>query len=310
MFAISQRAFGAPDVLELTTIERPTPIPSEVLIRIHATAINPVDAMVRSGAFPLIGPPPFILGWDMAGVVEEVVPGVNRFEVGDRVFGMPFFPRAAGTYAEYIAVPSRQLARIPAGLDDVHAAALPMAALSAWQGLHDSAHLQAGERVLIHGGAGGVGHLAIQIAKAHGAEVITTTSRPKHDFVRDLGADHVVDYRSVDFAETVRGIDTVFDTVGGAYGHRSLQTLRPGGRLVTIVDRADVELRTATVAAGMQFIGVTVEPDYPALEEIARLVEAGQLRVRVDHELELAEAAKAHELIESGRTQGKIVLTI
>ncbi|MFE9646435.1 NADP-dependent oxidoreductase [Streptomyces sp. NPDC006365] len=310
MRAITQRSFGGPEVLELTETDRPQPLPSEVLVRVHAAAVNPVDAMVRSGAVPLLGEPPFVLGWDISGIVEEVVPGVTRFQVGDEVYGMPFFPRAGNAYAEYVAVPSRQLARKPAAVDHAHAAALPLAGLTAWQSIVDTAQVRAGQRVLIHGGGGGVGHLAVQIAKARGAHVIATASAAKHDFVRGLGADEVIDYRTVDFTDAVTDADLVLDTVGGGYGPRSLHALRPGGLLVTLVDRADTALQQATAAAGRRFAGVTVEPDHIGLQEITKLVDTGQLRPYIEDTLPLADAAKAHQLIESGRTQGKIVLTL
>ncbi|BDM69837.1 NADPH:quinone reductase [Streptomyces nigrescens] len=310
MHAITQHTFGGPEVLELTDVDRPEPLPSEVLVRVHAAAVNPVDAMVRSGAFPLLGKPPFLLGWDISGVVEEVVPGVTRFQVGDEVYGMPFFPRAGNAYAEYVAVPSRQLARKPAALDHAHAAALPLAGLTAWQSIVDTAQVRAGQRVLIHAGGGGVGHLAVQIAKARGAHVIATASAAKHDFVRGLGADEVIDYRTTDFTDVVTDADVVLDTVGGGYGPRSLRALRPGGLLVTVVDRADTALQQAATEAGRRFAGVTVEPDHTGLQEIAKLVDTGQLRPYVSDALPLADAAKAHQLIESGRAQGKIVLTL
>jgi len=310
MHAITQHSFGGPEVLELTDVDQPQPLPSEVLVRVHAAAVNPVDAMVRSGAFPLLGKPPFVVGWDISGVVEEVVPGVTRFQVGDEVYGMPFFPRAGNAYAEYVAVPSRQLARKPAAVDHAHAAALPLAGLTAWQSIVDTAQVQAGQRILIHGGGGGVGHLAVQIAKARGAHVIATASAAKHDFVRGLGADEVIDYRTVDFTDVVTDADLVLDTVGGDYGPRSLHALRPGGLLVTVVDRADTALQQAATAAGRRFAGVTVEPDHIGLQEITKLVDTGQLRPYVEDTLPLADAAKAHQLIESGRAQGKIVLTL
>lgn len=310
MRAITQKSFGDPHVLDVTDLPRPEPLPSEVLVRVHAAGVNPIDAVVRSGAFPLIGQPPFVLGWDISGVVEEVVPGVNRFRPGDEVFGMPFFPRAGSGYAEYVAVPSRQLARKPAALDHLQAAALPLAGLTAWQSLVDTARIEPGRRVLIHGGGGGVGHLAVQIAKAHGAHVITTARADKHDFVRGLGADEAVDYRSTDFSEAVRDVDVVLDTVGGDYGHRSIPVLRPGGLLVTAVDRTDTALRAAVESAGRRFAGITVEPDHVGLEALADLAAAARLTPHVGHALPLADAAKAHVLVESGRTRGKIVLTL
>jgi NADPH:quinone reductase-like Zn-dependent oxidoreductase len=309
MRAVSQFSFGGPDVLEVIEVEQPVPIPSEVLVRIHAAGINPVDAMVRSGALALLGEPPFILGWDISGTVVDVVPGVTRFSIGDEVYGMPFFPRAGGGYAEYVAVPSRQLALRPRNVDHEHSAVLPLAGLTALHSLVDVAHVHRGQRVLIHGGGGGVGHLAVQIAKSLGAQVIATASAPKHPVIRDLGADQVVDYRSVDFTEVVDGIDVVLDTVGAGYAERSLHTLVPGGLLITVVERANAELKAKTLAAGMRFAGITVEPDYVGLETLADLVDSGRLRPQVAGTFPLADAAKAHELVETGHATGKVVLT-
>jgi NADPH:quinone reductase-like Zn-dependent oxidoreductase len=309
MRAIIQKEFGDPRVLEIAEVETPDPLPSEVLVRVHAASINPVDAMVRSGAFPLLGEPPFILGWDISGVIERVVPGVTRFAVGDQVYGMPFFPRPGNAFAEYVAVPSRQLAAKPGTLDHAEAAALPMAGLTAWHSLVDTAHIEAGQRVLIHAGAGGVGHLAIQIAKAKGAHVITTASTGKHDFVRSLGADEAIDYRTQDFSTLARDFDVVLDAAGG-YGDASISTLKPNGLFVTIVERADTALKARIEAAGRRFAGVTVEPDGTGLEHLAALAEAGSLRPHLEHTIPFEHAAKAHELIESGRTRGKIALTM
>jgi len=236
--------------------------------------------------------------------------GVTRFEVGDEVYGMPFFPRAASAYAQYVAAPSRQFARKPPGLSHAEAAALPLAGLTAWQSLVDTARLGAGQRVLIHGAGGGVGHLAVQIAKARGAYVVGTASAAKHDFVRSLGADELIDHQTCDFAAVVGDLDVVLDSLGGETARRSISVLRPGGMLVTIVGRRDTDLAARTRAAGRRFAGLSVEPDYPGLEALAALVDSGQLRVHLQTTLPLAEAAKAHQLLESGRTAGKIVLTI
>jgi NADPH:quinone reductase-like Zn-dependent oxidoreductase len=307
MRAVIQNTFGGPEVLEVVETERPKPLSGEVLIRVHASALNPVDAAVRSGAFPLLGEPPFGLGWDISGVVEEAGPGA-RFAVGDEVYGMPFFPRAANGYAEYVAAPSRQVADKPATLDHVHAAALPLSGLTAWQGLVDAAKLSAGDRVLIHRAAGGVGHLAVQIAKTRGAHVIALASAAKHEFVRGLGADEVIDYRTTDFTEAVRDVDVVFDST--AQGERSLGVLRPGGVLVTIMEHGDTKLAATVQAAGRRFAGVSVEPDHAALEAIAELVDAGRIHPYVAETFALAEVGEAHRLLETGRTQGKIVLTV
>ncbi|BCJ40807.1 NADPH:quinone reductase [Actinoplanes ianthinogenes] len=305
---VTQHRFGGPEVLTLAEGPAPEPLPTEVLVRVHATGVNPVEAFIRSGAFPLLGEPPFVLGWEISGVVEHVVPGTGRFRVGDEVYGLPFFPRAAGGYAEYVAAPSRMLARKPAGLDHVHAAALPLVGLTAWQGLVEYAGVDKGQRVLIHGAGGGLGHVAVQIAKARGAYVIGTASAGKHAFVRGLGADEVIDHRRVDFTTAVQDVDVVFDVIGGDNGPRSLTVLRPGGTFVTAVDRTNAPLAALTEAAGLHFIGVGVEPDGGGLEHLTTLVDEGLLVPHVSHVLPPTEIRRAHELIESGHTQAKIVI--
>jgi len=309
MRAIVQDTFGGPDVLRLADVPEPAALPTEAVVRVKAIGINPVETYIRAGRFPFAGQPPVILGWDISGVVEYVVPGVNRFAPGDEVFGMPLFPRAAKAYAEHVAAPSRQLARKPAALSHNEAAALALAGLTAWQGLVDVAGVKAGDRVLIHGAAGGVGHLAVQIAKALGAEVIGTASPGKHDFVRGLGADEVIDYRSIDFAEIVKDADVVLETVGGDYGPRSIETLRPGGLLVTIVDRLNRQLAQRVSDAGRRFAGMTVEPDHAGLEALAALAESGKLKVHVEKTFPLEQAADAHRFLIEAKPRGKIVLT-
>jgi NADPH:quinone reductase-like Zn-dependent oxidoreductase len=309
MRAIVQRQFGGPEVLTLAEVPDPVPVPTEVVVAVRAVGINPVEAYIRRGAFRLLGEPPFILGWDISGVVETVVPGTCRFDVGDEVYGMPWFPRAASAYAEKVTSPSRQLARKPRNLSHAEAAALPLVGLTAWQSLVDVAGLRENDRVLIHAGGGGVGHIAVQIAKARGAYVITTASAEKADFVRGLGADEVIDYRSTDFTQAVGDIDVVLETVGGDYGLRSLRTLKPGGQLVTIVGRNDVELARTTQAQGFRFAGVSVEPDYASLEKLTALVEEGRLKVHVARTFDLADAAAAHAFMETGPI-GKVVMTV
>jgi NADPH:quinone reductase-like Zn-dependent oxidoreductase len=301
MRAIMQDTFGGPEVLRLADVPEPAPLPTEVVVRVKAIGINPVETYIRAGRFPFAGQPPVILGWDISGIVESVVPGVNRFAPGDEVFGMPLFPRAGKAYAELVAAPSRQLARKPAALGHNEAAAASLAGLTAWQ--------CPGDRVLVQAAAGGVGHLAVQIAKALGAYVIGIASTGKYEFVRGLGADEVVDYRNVDFAETVKDIDVVLEMVGGDYGERSLKTLRPGGLLVTIVDRLNKELAEKTSAAGRRFAGVTVEPDHGGLEALAALAEAGKLKVHVEKTFPLEEVANAHRFLMEAKPRGKIVLT-
>ncbi|MGW4895794.1 NADP-dependent oxidoreductase [Kitasatospora sp. NPDC004240] len=307
MRAVIQKSFGGPEVLETVEVDKPAPLGGEVLIRVHASGVNPVDVVVRSGAYPLLGEPPYGVGWDVSGVVEEAGPGA-RFKVGDEVFGMPFFPRAATGYADYVAVPSRQVARKPAGLSHVEAAALPLASLTAWQGLVDAAKLSEGQRVLIHRAAGGVGHFAVQIAKARGAYVIALASAEKHEFLRGLGADEVIDYRTTDYTEAVRDVDVVFDS--SSEGTKALEVLRPGGTLVSIMEHWNQELAAKIEAAGRHFAGISVEPDYASLEAIAALVDEGRIRPHVARTFPLTDAPGAHELVGSGRVQGKVVLTV
>jgi len=310
MKAITQQRFGGPEVLDIADITQPEPLPTEVLVRVHAFGVNPVDTSVRSGSWPLLGEPPFVLGWDISGVIEQTGPGVTRFRPGDAVYGMPYFPRAVGAYAEFVTATSRQLAYKPARLEHAQAAALPLAGLTAWQGLVDAANVDAGQRVLIHGGGGGVGHIAVQIAKARGAHVTVTASHAKHDFVRTLGADVVLDYEVVDFTNEVADLDVVFDLVGGEYGERSLPTLRPGGVLVTAADPMNQRLADTAELAGIRFAGIMVEPDHVALEALADLVDTGRLSVHIDRTFSFNEITDAHRLVESGHTTGKVVVRV
>jgi NADPH:quinone reductase-like Zn-dependent oxidoreductase len=308
MKTIRQNQFGGPDVLELVETPPPTALPTEIVVRTRAVGLNPVETYIRSGQFPLLGPPPFVLGWDLSGVVVDVVPGTHRFAVGDEVFGMPLFPRAANAYAELVAVPAHQLVRKPRSLDHLQAAALPLAGLTAWQSLIDVAQLGRDQRVLIHAAGGGVGHLAVQLAKHRGAYVIATASETKHDFVRSLGADEIIDYRRREFSEVVRDVDVVLDAVGGDIAVRSLATLRPRGLLVTLVERTNAALAARTRDAGRRFAGVAVDPDRVALAALAALADAGALRVHVEQVFPFAEVAHAHERLESGSVTGKLVL--
>jgi NADPH:quinone reductase-like Zn-dependent oxidoreductase len=309
MRAVGQDSFGGPEVLKIVEVERPEPGPVEILVRVHAASVNPTDwkARANGGRFGAARP---TLGFDVSGVVSAVGPGVTLYEPGDEVFGMPRFPHPAGAYAEYVTAPPRHFIRKPASLDHVQAAALPLVALTAWQGLVDTAGLRPGQRVLVHAAVGGVGHVAVQIAKAQGAYVIGTARTPKHAFVRSLGADEVIDYTEVDFAEAVRGVDVVLDTIGGDYGPRSLRTLRDGGVLVSIVPPVEEPLRSAAAERGVKTGWTLVEPDYAGLKEIVALVESGRLHAEIDTVFPLEEAAKAHALGETGRTTGKIVLTV
>jgi NADPH:quinone reductase-like Zn-dependent oxidoreductase len=308
MRAIRQQSLGGPEVLELVEVPRPAPPPTEVLVRVAAAGVNPVDWKVRSrGGF--LGDPPFTVGWDVAGVVEEVGFGVTRFAPGDRVFGLPRFPAEAAAYAEYVTSPSRQLARIPDGLGDVEAGALPLAGLTAWQALVETADVQSGQRVLVLGAAGGVGHLAVQVAKARGAYVIGTARAAKHAFLAELGAEEAVDYTTGAVEERVRDVDVVLDLVGDEAAARTVASLRDGGIFITVPSGAGVPKLRELAGDRIRVTGILVEPDRAGLEAIAVLVEAGSLRPHVSQTFALAEAARAHEAGETGRTQGKLVLT-
>ncbi|MET9431689.1 NADP-dependent oxidoreductase [Streptomyces sp. NPDC003036] len=308
MRAIGQDGFGGPEVLKIMEVERPEPGPAEVLVRVHAAGVNPTDSWHRASG-GLAGAV-VRLGWDVSGVVEAVGPGVTTLAPGDEVFGLPRHPLPAGTYAEYVTSPARHLVRKPEALTHIQAAALPLAALTASQALVDVARVRPGRRVLIHAAAGGVGHLAVQIAKARGAHVTGTARAAKHEFLRRLGADELVDYTEADFETAVAPVDVVVDTIGGAYGPRSLRTLRPGGVLVSLASPAEAYLADEAAALGRRAAFMIVEADQAGMREIAALVESGLLRPEIATVLPLDQAAKAHELGDRRRTSGKIVLSV
>ncbi|MFB9567385.1 NADP-dependent oxidoreductase [Saccharopolyspora hordei] len=309
MRAIRQDEFGGPEVLREVELPRPEPGPSEVLVEVHAAGLNPTDWKHRAHEL-FLGKPPYVLGWDVSGVVVEVGTGVTLHKPGDEVFGMLPYPHGVGSHAEYVTGPARAFVRKPSSVDHVQAGAIPLAALTAWQALVDTADLQAGQRVLIHAAAGGVGHLAVQIAKARGAHVIGTASAGKHEFLRGLGADELIDYREVDFAEAVHDVDVVLDPIAGDYRSRSLRTLRPGGVLVSILPYGEEELAAEAAERGVRAELMLVEADQAGMRAIADLVESGRLRAEIAATYPLAEAAKAHAQGETGRTTGKIVLTV
>lgn len=308
MRAVQQQTLGGPDVLSVVDLPRPTPRTNEILVRVEAASVNPTDWKHRAnGGF--LGQPPFVLGWDLSGVVEEVGIGVARFSPGDEVFGMLSYPFGHGSHAEYVAAPAAWFAPKPASLDHVQSAALPLVSLTAWQALVENADLQPGQRVLIHAAAGGVGHVAVQIAKARGAHVIGTASSAKHDFLRELGADELIDYRETDFAEAAGDVDVVFDTIGGETSLRSLRTLRTGGILVSILPVGSDELSLGADKLGVRALRMLVDSSRHDLVSITGLVEQGALRPTVADVFPLAGAAEAHRLGETGRTTGKMVLT-
>ncbi|MFH9984501.1 NADP-dependent oxidoreductase [Streptomyces luteogriseus] len=307
MRAISQDVLGGPEVLREVEIERPVPKPNEVLVRVRAAGVNPTDWKHRAtGGF--LGEPPFVLGWDVSGVVEAVGIGVVAFAPGDEVFGMLPYPYGHGSHAEYVSAPVRALTRKPAGVDHTQAGALPLVSLTAWQALTEHADLRPGQRVLIHAAAGGVGHVAVQIAKARGAYVIGTASAGKHDFLREIGVDETIDYRETDVTEAVKDVDVVLDTIGGDTSLRSLRVLRPGGVLVSILPGGSDELYEEADRLGVRALRMLVDADRGGMEAIADLAGAGKLRATIAGTFPLALAAEAHALGDTGRTTGKLVL--
>lgn len=310
MRAVSQDVLGGPEVVKEVELDRPEPGPGELLVQVHAAGLNPTDWIHRSIPGVFLGEPPFVLGWDVSGVVESTGIGVTLFKPGDEVFGMLPYPHGAGAFAEYVTGPTRAFARKPSTVDHVRAGATPLAALTAWQALVDTARVRPGQRVLVHAAAGGVGHFAVQIAKARGAHVIGTASAGKHEFLRGLGADELIDYRGMDFAEAAGDIDVVLDAIGGEYGTRSLRTLRTGGVLVTIKAIGQEALGPRAEQLGVRAEKLLVEADHAGMTAIAELVEAGDLRAEIAGTYPLAEAAKAHTHGETGHTMGKLVLVV
>ncbi|CDX53052.1 Alcohol dehydrogenase zinc-binding domain protein [Mesorhizobium plurifarium] len=308
MRAVIQNSVGGPEVLFVAEQPDPSPGPGEVLVRVKAAGINPVDGAVRGGFYPLLGEPPFILGWDISGTVAAIGSGVTAFKVGDEVFGMPRFPKQAGAYAELAAAPAGEIAAKPAAIDHVHAAALPLAGLTAWQGLVRHGGLQAGQRVLVHAGAGGVGHLAVQIAKARGAWVASTASPDKTDYVRSIGADEVIDYTKGEFAGKAGDLDLVLETVGGDHAADSLKVLRDGGVLVSLLAVPDA-VKAKAKERNIRVERMSVTPDREGLVELARLVDAGKLAPHVAKAFPLDQAGAAHTFLAT-RPIGKVVLTV
>ncbi|MFJ4191958.1 NADP-dependent oxidoreductase [Kitasatospora sp. NPDC089509] len=315
MRAVVQDGFGGTELLRVAQVARPVPLPTEVLVRVHAAGVNPVDWKTRtgSGMADLIGEPPFTLGWDVSGVVEEVGFGVTVLKPGDEVYGMPRFPHAANAYAEYVTAPARQFARKPATLDHAHAAAVPLAALTAWQAVNDAAHVTAGQRVLITAAAGGVGHFAVQFARILGAHVIAVASAGRHGWLKELGAEEVVDYTTTRFEEAVTGVDVVLELVGDDHDDtstRALKVLRPDGLLVAVPAGVSPELAAAAEAAGVRVTPFLVEPDGAALTTIAGLIDEGEVVVEVERTFPLERVAEAHAHGETGRVRGKLALTV
>ncbi len=308
MKAVRIHQYGGPDVLKYEDAPRPTPAADEVLVRVYATSVNPVDWKVREGFAKerLKYTMPFIPGWDVSGVVEAVGASAKRLKVGDEVYGRPDISRN-GAYAEYIVVRESELALKPKSLDHVHAATIPLAALTAWQALFDGAKLSAGQTVLIHGAAGGVGTFAVQLAKLKGARVIATASSRNHDFLRSLGADQTIDYNTTKFEDVVHDVDAVLDTITGETGDRSYQVLKKGGTYVSILMPPNQE---KAAAHGVRAHHTFVQPNVEQLNELATLVDTGRLKPIIEKVFPLADARAAMDSNQTGHTRGKIAISV
>ena len=311
MKAVRVHEYGGLDVLRYEDVQMPVPGGGELLVRVHAAGVNPSDAKIREGrAFASMykDPFPLILGWDVSGVVEATGKGVEGFRTGDAVYGMVNFPYPGGAYAEYVTSPASHVAKKPSSLDHVHAAALPLAGLTAWQALFEAAGLSKGESVLVHAAAGGVGHIAVQLARWKGASHISgTASTRDEEYLRGIGVDEFIDYRTRRFEEVVSEVDVVLDCVGGDTQERSWQVLKKGGILVTIMEEPEPG---KAAEFGVRSCRVFVRPDSGELRELANVADSGELLPSIYAVFPLREARDAHELVEKGETRGKIVLKV
>ncbi|GAA3881535.1 NADP-dependent oxidoreductase [Leifsonia kafniensis] len=305
---------GAADELHLAQVPVPIAVVDEVLVRVVAAGINPIDAKTRAGggtSAALCGFPA-VLGLDFSGIVVSSPYEAFGLRPGDAVYGMARVPRTAGSYAELVAVTSMSVTRKPATLSHEEAAAIPVAAMTAW-GMIELAEIGPGTRVLIHAGSGGVGHFAVQFARHLGAHVIATGSARNLDFLRQLGADEVIDYAATRFDDVLSGLDAVIDLIGNVHentGSRSLGVLRPGGILVNAPTGSWPTMMAEADAAGMRATGYKVAADARVLDQITALIDSGVVRPHVDRVFDLADGAEAHRVLEQGHTRGKIVLRV
>ena len=312
MKAIQISEFGSNEVLSYTELAEPELNPGQVLIKNQAAGVNPIDWKTCSGggAAPFIGDLPFVPGWEFAGTVAKIADDVTAFSVGDPVFGFIRFPERAGCFAEYIAAPVDQISLRPAELPAEAAAGLGLAGLTAWQALFDKGNLKASQRVLILAGAGGVGHLAIQLAKWAGAQVITTASAANHDFLTALGADLVIDYHTQKITDHANDVDLVIDGIGGQVGIEALACVKPGGTLVTLPSATKDEVIAAGDAIKVNVEPIRVEPNSEQLGQLADLYAKKKLRLNLANTYPLAQVGNAFDESKTGKVKGKLVLTI
>ena len=305
MKAVRIHSFGGPEALKIEELPRPLPEEDEILVQVKAASVNPVDYKIRSGQYAKSQQLPMLLGRDVSGTVALCGTRVRDWEPGDDVFAM--LPPGRGAYAEYVAIKASQLVAKPMQLDHEHAAAVPLAALTAWQGLFDHGRLKSGQRVLIHGAAGGVGHFAVQLAKVAGAEVFATASSSDVQFLRELGADRVINYRSEPFEEAVADVDLVLDLIGGQTQERSWTVLKEGGTIVSTLDEPSQDKAREHHARGTSYL---TQPNAAELAQIARLIDEGKVRPWVEQCYRLEDVAIAQDRLEHKHARGKTVITV
>ncbi|MEP6903464.1 MAG: NADP-dependent oxidoreductase [Actinomycetota bacterium] len=305
MKAVVLKEYGGADVLSYEDAEKPAPQADDILIKVHNIGVNPVEWKIRNGLGKMFGLKlPIILGTEISGTVEEVGADVKKIKAGDEVFGNVNMMRGGG-YAEYVIAKESEIAQKPNSIDFAHAAAIPVGALTSWLAIFTTANLQSGQKILIHAASGGVGSMAVQLAKAKGAYVFATSSGKNEEFVKSLGADEFIDYTKTKFETVAKDVDVVLDTIGGETQEHSFQTLKKGGFLVSTVAPPSAEL---IEQFGVKAEMIQSNPNGEILAEIAKLVEAGKVKAHIETVLPLAEIKKAHELSESGKTRGKIIL--
>ena len=314
MRAMIIKDFGGPEVFEQREVSKPVPKPKQVLVKVLATSVNPLDYQTRRGDYKAFVQLPAIIGSDVSGIVEAVGEAVTGFEVGDEVYYTPQIFNGDGSYAEYHVADESIVAHKPASISHLEAASLSLTGGTAWEALVMRGKLQVGESILVHAGAGGVGSIAIQLAKAIGAYVFTTCSKQNTDFVRSLGADYTIDYKSEDYVEVVnretgnKGVDFVFDTIGGDIIEKSPLVMSEFGRLTTIVDIAQPQLLLAHWEKNTTIHFIFTQQNRAKLDALRLLIERGQVKPLIDSVMPLSEVAKAHERVERGGVRGKVVL--
>lgn len=318
MKAVVLKSFGGPESFELRDVPKPVPGAGQVLVRVHASSINPLDYQVRRGDYPDLVPLPAITGHDVSGVVEEIGPGVTAFAPGDEVWYTPQIFDGPGSYAEYHVAAERIIGKKPPSLSHLEAASLTLVGGTAWEALAVRAALRVGESILVHGGAGGVGHVAIQLAKAMGARVFTTVREANFEFARRMGADVLIDYEREDYVDAImretggRGVDVVFDTIGGDTLSRSADALAQLGRVVSIVDIAKPQNLLQAWGKNASYHFVFTRQHRGKLDELSALIERGQLRPHLGAVYPLADIALAHARLEAPNNgiQGKIAIAV